>query len=122
MPHWLIFSLLWQIPDKGTLRRRGLILSQSLRVQAIAMWKAQLPEWEAGAGHCCRRQEAQRDKGWCITSSLLFIQSGTPAHGMVPHTCRMELSTSINPNQDPPKRTRLDVCLLGNSRPCEVGR
>lgn len=88
-------------------------------MQPITMWKAQL--WEAGAGHFCRRQEAKRDKCWCTPHSLLFLQSGSPAHGMVPRSCRMELSTSINPNQDPPKQTRLDICPLGNSRPCEVG-
>lgn len=66
-----------KIPRKS-LRKDGLILHGSFRVQFIMVGKA----WQQGhetAGHNASTARNQRDECRCSMCFLLFIQSGTPS-------------------------------------------
>jgi hypothetical protein len=56
---------------------------------------------------------------WCPSCfSLLFIQAGIPAHGMVPPTFRVNLPVSVPPLWKQPQRY---VCILGDSNANQIG-
>lgn len=76
--------------DKN-LKREGFIPAHSSGVQSIMAEKSRQQELQT-ADHSLHRQEAQRDK--CLASFLL-IYSGTPIHGMVPHTFRISSHLSL---------------------------
>lgn len=52
-----------------------------------------------------------------LTFHLLFIQSRTPAHEMVPLTFKVTLYTSVNLIQ-----TWLEICFHGNLNPIKLTR
>lgn len=63
-------------------------------IQSIMAGKIEHHNSEA-AGHI-PSQEAERDEHWCSASFLLFMQSRTPAHGVVLPTFRVDLPTSVS--------------------------
>lgn len=83
----LISMLPQKIPDKINLIKEGFILFHYSRAQSIITGKSQ--QQEVKKLDCTHSQE-QRTECLCLAHFLLLVQSGAPAHGMVP-TLRVKI-------------------------------
>lgn len=95
-----------KMPGHSDFRMKGFASAHNLRVRSIMTGKSR--QWERkAAGHIAsavRERERHTHERWCSAHSLLFLQSRTPAHGIVLLTCRMALNSSLNPVRKVPHR------------------
>lgn len=72
--------------------------------------------------HCILSQEAARNDERKTALFLLLIQPRTSTHVLVPPSHSYSGSPHLNePNLESPSQTRLMVCLLSESRLCQIG-
>lgn len=86
-----------QIPNKSNFNKEGFGGAHGLRVQSVMVGNARHQEFEAAdptvTVNSCS-QEAEKYK--CSSFLILFIQTGTSAHGTVPITFRTGLLIAMN--------------------------
>lgn len=83
----LIPMLPRKIPDKTNSIKEAFILLHSSRAQSIMAGKV----GGEAAGHTASTGKEQSNECVCLAHCLLYIQSGTLAHGMEPPTLRVEV-------------------------------
>lgn len=113
----IFFFLLWQNPWKKWLKKRKIPFISLLGVQSIMAGKAQQQGFEA-MGHAAATFRKQ--KAWMLVFGCLpLVIHSWPASSAIMLPIVSEPS-SPTASLQPPSQACAEVCLHGDSRPCQI--